>query len=58
MELLKTSWVEVLHLDPQDTEENGERSNKILKDHSERIAGLGGIMRSPGFKKHHETPPQ
>ena len=42
-----------LHLAPQDTEENGERSNKIPKDHSERIASLGGVFVSKSTIRHH-----
>lgn len=45
------------HFAPQDREEDGERSNKIPKNHCERIAGLGGVLGSPGLKKHHQTPP-
>ena len=46
-----------MHFAPQDREEDGERSNKIPKNHCERIAGLGSVLGSPGFKKHHQTPP-
>lgn len=40
-----------MHFAPQDREEDGERSNKIPKNHCERIAGLGGVSGSPGLKK-------
>ena len=44
-----------MHFAPQHREEDGERSNKIPKNHCERIAGLGGVLGSLGFKKHHPT---
>jgi hypothetical protein len=55
VENLKTQ----MHFATQDREEDGERSNKIPKNHCERIAGLSGVLWSPGFKNHHQTaPPQ
>lgn len=42
---------------PKDGEEDGERNNKVSKIHCETITDHGGVLVSPGFKKHPQTPP-